>query len=61
MQKHILRKYHLIHDFIDRGDTLVTKIASDENLPNPFTKCFPERVFEKHENCMGLRSVPDLL
>ena len=27
-QKHILRKYHLIRDFIDRGDTVVTKIAS---------------------------------
>ena len=30
-QKHILRKYHLIRDFIDRGDTVVTKIASEEN------------------------------
>ena len=60
-QKHILRKYHLIRDFIDRGDTVVTKIASEENLADPFTKSLPERVFEKHVNCMGLKRVPDLL
>ena len=59
--KHILRKYHLIHDFIDRGDTVVTKIASEENLANPFTKSLPERVFEKHVNCMGLKRVSGLL
>ena len=60
-QKHILRKYHLIRDFIDRGDTVVTKIASEENLADPFTKSLPERVFEKHVNCMGLKRVPGIL
>ena len=60
-QKHILRKYHLIRDFIDRGDTMVTKIESEENLADPFTKSLPERVFEKHVNCMGLKRVPGLL
>ena len=60
-QKHILRKYHLIRDFIDRGDTVVTKIASKENLANPFTKSLSECVFEKHVNCMGLKRDPGLL
>ena len=60
-QKHILRKYYLICDFIDRGDTVVTKITSEENLVDPFTKSLLERVFEKHVSCMGLRSIPDLL
>ena len=60
-QKHILRKYHLIRDFIDRGDTVVTKIASEENLADPFTKSLPKRVFEKHVNCMGLKRVLGLL
>ena len=60
-QKHILRKYHLIRDFIDRGDTVVTKIESEDNLADPFTKSLPERVFEKHVNCMGLNRVPGLL
>ena len=60
-QKHILRKYHLIRDFIYRGDTVVTKIASEENLADPFTKSLPERVFERHVNCMGFKRVPGLL
>ena len=40
---------------------MVTKIASEENLVDPFTKALLEHVFEKHVNCMGLRSVPGLL
>ena len=40
-QKHIERKYHLICDIIERGDTVVTKIASKENLADPFTKTLP--------------------
>ena len=47
-QKHIERKYHLIRDIIERGDTLVTKIESEENLAYPFTKTLLVRFFEKH-------------
>ena len=36
--KHIERKYHLIHETVSRGDTVVTQIASEDNLANPFTK-----------------------
>ena len=60
-QKHIERKYHLIRDIIERGDIVVTKIASEENLANPFTKALPIRVFERHVDCMGVKSLPYLL
>ena len=60
-QKHIEKKYHLIRDIIERGDTVVTKIASKENLADPFTKTLPVRVFEKHVYYMGVKSPPDLL
>ena len=59
-QKHIERKYHLIRDIIERGDTVVTKIASEENLVDPFTKTLPVRVFEKHVDYMGVKSLPYL-
>ena len=59
-QKHIERKYHLIRDIIERGDTVVTKIASEENLADPFTNTLPVRVFEKHVDYMGVKSLPDL-
>ena len=42
--KHIERKYHLIRDIIERIDTVVTKIASKENLAYPFTKTLPVQV-----------------
>ena len=38
-----------------------SKIAYEENLVDPFTKTPLERMFEKHVNRMGLRSVPGLL
>ena len=40
---------------------MVTKIAYEENLADPFTKSLHEHVFEKHVNCMGLKRVPGLL
>ena len=35
--KHIERKYHLIRDIVHRGDVAVMKIASEQNLANPYT------------------------
>ena len=58
--KHIEIKYHLIRDIIERGDTVVTKIESEENLADQFTKTLPVRVFEKHVDYMGVKSLPNL-
>ena len=44
-----------------QGNIDSSKISYKENLANPFTRSFPERVFEKHVNCMGLRSILSLL
>ena len=35
--KHIERKYHLIREIVNRGDVAVMKIASQDNLADPFT------------------------
>ena len=39
---------------------MVTKIASEENLADPFTKTLLVQVFEKHVDYMGVKSLPDL-
>ena len=39
--KHIERKYHIIRDIIVRGDVVVAKIESANNLAGPFTKALP--------------------
>ena len=53
--KHVERKYHLIWDIVLRGDVIVTKIATTDNLANPFTKALPQKVFDRHLDSLGLR------
>ena len=36
--KYIERKYHLIHEIVSRGDAVVSQIASEDNLADPFKK-----------------------
>jgi hypothetical protein len=57
--KHIERKYHLIREIVTCGDVIVAKIASAENLANPFTKTLPQRTFESHLEGMRVRCVPN--
>ena len=59
--KHIERKYHIIRDIIARGDVVVTKIESANNLADPFTKTLPQRTFESHLERMGVRLVHNSL
>ena len=59
--KHIERKYHLIREIVHRGDVAVMKIASEQNLVDPFTKTLPERVFTGHLDGLGLRDMSHLL
>ena len=43
--KHIECKYQLIREIVVCGDVIVAKIASAENLADPFTKTLPQRTF----------------
>ena len=53
--KHVERKYHLIRDIVQCGDVTVTKIATADNLADPFTKALPQKAFEHHLDSLGLR------
>ena len=59
--EHIERKYHIIRDIIVRGDVVVAKIESANNLADPFTKALPQRTFESHLEGMGVRLVHNSL
>ena len=59
--KHIERKYHLLREIVHRGDVMITKIASVENLTDPFTKALPHKSFDGHLENMGLRNMTHLL
>ena len=43
-----------------QGDIDSRKSTSEENLTDPFTKTLHVRVFEKHVDYMGVKSLPDL-
>ena len=53
--KHIERKFHIIRDIVTRGDVVVAKIDSANNLANPFTKTLPQKTFESHLEGIGIR------
>ena len=55
--KHIERKYHLIREIVHRGDVNVMKIASENNLADPFTKTLAEKTFNRHLEGMGLKEM----
>ena len=57
--KHIERRFHLTRDIIHRGDVEITKIASANNVADPFTKALPQKVFEKHLDTMGVKYMYD--
>ena len=56
--KHIERKYHIIREIVRRGDVLVEKIGTLDNLADPFTKSLPQKVYDKHVHGLGLRLMP---
>ena len=59
--KHIERKYHIIRDIVARGDVVVAKIESANNLTDPFTKVLPQRTFESHLEEMRVKLVHNSL
>ena len=56
-EKHTERKYHLIGKIVNRGDVVVSQIASEDNLADPFTKGLSQKVFDQHVEGMGVRCI----
>ena len=56
-EKHIERKYHIIRKIVNRGDVAVSQIASEDNLADPFTKGLSQKIFDQHEEGMGVRCI----
>ena len=52
--KHILRRFHLIREIVARGDVVVERIPSTNNLADPLTKPLAQGVFERHCTTMRL-------
>ena len=57
--KHILRRFHLIREIIDRGDIVVERVSSNNNITDPLTKVLTQNVFKSHCSLMEIRHVGD--
>ena len=59
--KHIERKYHLFREIVEKGDAVVSQIASEDNLEDPFTKGLAQKIFDQHVLGMGVRCIASWL
>ena len=53
--KHILRKFHYIREILERGDIIISKVDTDQNLADPFTKPMTQDKHDQHRDAIGLR------
>ena len=53
--KHIERRYHIIRELVGKGNVLVQKVASADNVADPLTKALTQLQLDRHLEKMGLR------
>ena len=59
--KHVLRRYNLVREIVERGDVGLQKIDGKENLADPLTKALGIKEFNDHKWKMGIRYYSDWL
>ncbi|KAI5418427.1 hypothetical protein KIW84_042892 [Lathyrus oleraceus] len=59
--KHILRRYHLIREIIDRGDVKICRVPTLDDIADPLTKPLAQQKHDDHTRSMGIRGMPDWL
>jgi hypothetical protein len=53
--KHVLWRYHLIHEIIGRDDVKVCKVHTNHNVADPLMKHLPQPKHEVLMRSMGIR------
>ena len=57
--KHILRRYHLIREIVERGDVKICRVDTNDNVMDPLTKALSEPKHERHVRSLGIRFMHD--
>ena len=57
--KHILRRFHLIQEIVERGDVKICKIPGETNVADPLTKQLARPKHEGRVRSFGLRTMFD--
>jgi hypothetical protein len=58
--KHILRRYHVIREYVKDGKVKVCKVYTDLNVADPLMRPLPWAKFNPHLDSMGVRSLPTI-
>ena len=56
---HVMRWFHLIREFVERGEIKICKIHTDLNVSDPLMKPLPQPKHEVHIIAMGIRYILD--
>ena len=59
--RHVLRRFHLIREIIERKDIQVERVPSADNVADPLTKPMTKEVLDEHKRAMGLKCRIDWL
>ena len=57
--KHILRRYHLIREIIERGDVKICRVPTYGNVVDPLTKPLPQAKHDRHARFIGIRYIDE--
>ena len=57
--KHILRRFHLIQEIIDKGDVKICKVSTNDKVADPLTKPLPQEKHESHIRSRGITYMSD--
>lgn len=57
--QHILRRFNLIRDIVERGDVNICKVQIDSNVSDPLTKPLPRPKHAAHISSKGIQCLND--
>ena len=60
MAKHILRRFHMIRQYIREGEIKICKVRTDLNVEDPLTKHLSRAMHDQHRDAIGVRFLPDV-
>ena len=59
--RHILRRFHLVQEIIERQDVVIDRVDTKNDIADPFTKALPKQQLDCLLDCMGIKYKDDWL
>ncbi|WCJ31607.1 Retrovirus-related Pol polyprotein from transposon TNT 1-94 [Euphorbia peplus] len=56
--QHVLRKFHLIREIVERPDVRIERVDTDNNVADPMMKALAQAKNNSHARSIGIRDMP---